>query len=97
MKMIVAELSVVPFGEGTSISNFVRKAVDALRDMGVKSVPGAMGTIVETDSLDDLFASAKAAHEAVFKAGAKRVVTTIRLDDRRDKEITIQSKLDAIK
>jgi uncharacterized protein (TIGR00106 family) len=94
--MIVAELTVEPLGEGTSISGFVKRAIDALREMGVKSVPGAMGTVLEVHSLDELFAAAKAAHEAVFKAGVKRVVTTLRFDERRDKEMTMQSKLEAI-
>jgi|GEM_PF-185074 len=94
--MIVAELSVEPIGEGTSISRFVKEALEALRRSGVKHVPNAMGTVIEANSLDELFAATKAAHEAVFRAGARRVVTTLRLDDRRDKAITIQSKLDAV-
>jgi len=74
----------------------VKRAIDVLRERGVKSVPGAMGTVLEVPSLDELFAAAKAAHEAVFKAGAMRVVTTLRFDERRDKEMTMRSKLEAI-
>jgi uncharacterized protein (TIGR00106 family) len=95
-EMIVAELTVVPLGEGTSISRFVKRAIDVLRERGVRSVPGAMGTVLEVHSLDELFAAAKAAHEAVFKVGAMRVVTTLRFDERRDKEMTMRSKLEVI-
>ena len=95
--MIVAELSVVPLGEGTSVSKYVKEAVDALKKEGLKLAPGAMGTTVEAKSLDELFAATKMAHEAVFKAGARRVVTTLRIDDRRDKESSIESKMKAIR
>jgi len=35
-------------------------------------------------------------HEAPFAQGAKRVLTTIKIDDRRDKPITIESKVEAV-
>jgi len=36
-------------------------------------------------------------HEAVFKAGAQRVITTIKIDDRRDKKETMEYKVKAVK
>lgn len=36
-------------------------------------------------------------HRTAFDAGAKRVVTTIRIDDRRDKPMTIEGKIKAVK
>jgi len=38
-----------------------------------------------------------AAHEAIFEADVKRVVTTIRIDDRRDKEGSMEEKVKSLK
>lgn len=55
-----------------------------------------MATTLEVESLDELFKVVKKAHEAVINAGAKRVVTDLKIDDRRNKSATIESKLKAI-
>ncbi|MCD6236555.1 MAG: thiamine-binding protein, partial [Thermoplasmata archaeon] len=34
---------------------------------------------------------------AVLKQGAKRVITEIKIDDRKDKDATIESKVSAVK
>ncbi len=95
--MIVAEVSVVPLGEGTGVSRYVREAVRALAGAGLKTDLRAMATDVEAKDIDELFAAVKKAHEAVFAAGAKRVLTTVKIDDRRDKEITMESKISAVR
>jgi len=92
----VADVSVVPLGEGTSVSRFVKKAVKALDGSGLKVQHGPMSTSLEAGSLDELFSAVRKAHDAVLAAGAKRVVTTIKIDDRRDKDHTMASKLRAI-
>jgi uncharacterized protein (TIGR00106 family) len=95
--MIVADVSVVPMGEGTSVSALVKKAVKALDGSGLKVMHGPMSTSLEASSLDELFAAVRQAHEAVFSAGARRVVTTVKIDDRRDKRHSMASKMDAVR
>lgn len=94
--MIIAEISVVPLGEGTSVSGFVRLAIEELRKSGLKTLSGPMSTSVEASNLDEILGAAKAAHEAVLKAGARRVITTLKIDDRRDKAATMDTKMKAI-
>lgn len=94
--MALMEITVVPLGVSTSVSRFVAKAVLALQGMpGVDYESTSMGTIVEGD-VDDLLAAAKKMHQAVLDAGAKRVETTIRIDDRKDKPTTLTSKLESL-
>lgn len=83
---IVAEFSVVPLGtSSTELSTYVAEAVKTIKQAkGVKWQLTPMGTIVETDSLDKLLSLVKEAHESLFKIGAKRVSTLIKIDDRRD-------------
>jgi uncharacterized protein (TIGR00106 family) len=95
--MIIAELTTFPVGEGTSLAKYVKGAIKALKDAGVKITPGATSTVIEAKTLDEIFQAAKIAHEAILKMGAKRVLTTLSIDDRKDKEATAESKLRAIK
>jgi len=55
-----------------------------------------MATIIEAKNLDELFAAVKKAHEAQLKMGAKRVYMVLTVDDRKDKEATMKSKMKAI-
>ena len=95
--MIIAEISVAPMSEGTSISRFVTLAVNELKKSGLKTFSGPMCTSVEAASLDEIFTVVKAAHQAVIGAGAKRVITTLKVDDRRDKPATMETKMTAVK
>jgi uncharacterized protein (TIGR00106 family) len=82
----MGELSVVPIGtSSTELSTYVIEALKMIKQTkGIKWQLTPMGTIIETDSLDKLFNLVKQAHESLFKAGARRVSTLIKVDDRRD-------------
>jgi len=94
--MIVADVSVSVLGEGPSIGRFVRLAVEALEQSGLKTMPGPNGTSIEAESIQEILDAVKAAHTAVVNAGAKRIVTTLKIDDRRDKPATMETKLRAV-
>ena len=94
---MIAQLSVYPVGEGTSLSRFVRKGVSVIERSGYKYEIGAMGTAVEVPHLDALFELVKQVHAAHAAEGAGRIIIDLKVDDRRDKEATIQSKKTAVK
>lgn len=95
--MISAELTIIPIGTSdTSISNYVAAALSALEKTGVKYKLSGMGTIMESDDPDKLFQAVKMAHEAVFTAGADRVATSIKIDDRRDKKRSVEDKVRSV-
>ncbi len=92
--MIIASLSVVPLGASSSVSKYVRAAQTALgTDSNVHVFPNAMATVLQTPDLPTLFAAVERAHQAVVALGAKRVITELKIDDRRDKDATVESKL----
>lgn len=96
--MIIAEFSITPIGTGsTSVSQYVKAALAELRKLGIKFESGAMSTTLEAKTMDEIFLAVKKAEEAVFRQGAKRVVIYIKIDDRRDKEATIKSKIEAVR
>jgi len=77
--MILAQLSVYPIGESTSLSRFVRS------------------TAVEVPDLDSLFLLVKKVHQAHLEEGAKRIAIDLKVDDRRDKDATLESKRNSVK
>ena len=96
--MAIVEVSCVPLGTKTpSVSQYVARAVKVLEDEKcIKYEMTAMGTIVEGD-LDRILAVVRKMHEETFGEGVSRVVTTIKIDDRRDKAQSMKGKVDSIK
>ncbi len=98
MGKVVAEVAVVPLGTAkTSLSTYVAEVEKALKRFPkVKSMLTPMSTVLEGE-MDEVLEAVKAMHEVPFRMGAMRVSTTLRVDDRRDKEITMAGKLAAVK
>ncbi|WP_047865790.1 MTH1187 family thiamine-binding protein [Rubrobacter aplysinae] len=83
--MVNAEISVIPIGTGSSsVSEYVAAAVSELEASGLRVTLTATGTSVEADSPGELFEALAGAQEAVFRQGAGRVYTILKMDDRRD-------------
>lgn len=96
--MAVVEVSVVPLGtRSPSVSKHVARAVKVLQqteNIQYQSTP--MGTIVEGD-LDTILTTIRKMHESAFSDEVARVVTTIKIDDRRDKPLSMSGKLESLK
>ena len=93
--MIVADFSIVPMGSGTSAAKYIRAVYDLLRESGVRFVPGPMSTSVETKSFEELFDLIEKANQRLKDMGVERIITSVKIDYRLDKEISIESKLRA--
>ncbi|GIW56697.1 MAG: hypothetical protein KatS3mg082_3101 [Nitrospiraceae bacterium] len=95
--MALIEVSVVPLGtRSPSIGDYIADAVRVLEDAGVNYEVSAMGTLFEA-SVKEALPLLQKMHEAAFKRGAMRVLSTIVIDDRRDKAVTMKSKVASVK
>lgn len=94
--MILAQLSVYPIGEGTSLSRFVKRGVKVIKASGYNYEIGGMSTVIEVPDLDALFNLVKKVHQAHLDEGGQRIVIDLKVDDRRDKEATIRSKRSSV-
>ena len=94
--MIIAEVSITPLGVGTSVSKYVKEAVRVIEASGLKNFTGGMSTTIEAPDLDTLFSVIKAAEEAELNAGAQRISIFFKIDDRRDKDATVEKKLKSL-
>lgn len=94
---VIAEFSIHPIGEGTSVSRYVRAALSELRKAkGLRLQVTPMATVIEAKKLSDILTAVRAAHESLFSQGARRVDFTLRVDDRRDKERRMEDKVGAV-
>jgi len=96
--MAIIDISIVPVGTGKpSVSEYVAGAVKILQeepDIRYQLTP--MNTIIEGE-LEKLLSLAQKMHRSAFDAGALRVVTTLRIDERLDKPLTMEGKVKAVK
>lgn len=96
-RQVIAELSIIPVGTGgTGLSRYVAACVEVLGKRGLEYQLTAMGTIIQ-GPLKQVLEVVQEMHEVPFKLGVSRVVTTLKIDDRRDKAQTIVGKVEAVR
>ena len=81
---MLAELEVIPIGTNSaSLSELLAQVAKLIDQSGLDYRVGPMGTVVEGD-WDRVMLLAKQCHQAMLKS-TNRVMTTIRIDDRKDR------------
>ena len=79
---------------GTSVGKYVKAAVHALSQLpGLKYNVTPMSTVLEAENISMIFRAVKVSHEAVRALGAKRISSTLRIDQRFDKTRTMTDKV----
>ena len=94
--MIVASISSFPVDKGHSLGQYVRKAIDALEGTGLKVHVGPMSTTIEAPDIDTVLEAIRIAHMAIVDQGSVRIITSVKIDDRRDVDHGIDRKLRAV-
>jgi uncharacterized protein (TIGR00106 family) len=92
---VVAEIFVTPLGTGDStIREYIRALVPLVEQSGLAHQLTAMGTLVE-GPLDRVLALVRDLHTATFDVsnGTDRVITHLRLDERRGEPLTLAGKV----
>jgi len=95
--MAIVEVSIIPLGTKTpSVSKHLARPFRALQqEKDIKYELNSMGTTMEGD-LEKILGLVMKMHEATFDGGIMRVVTTIRIDDRRDRALTMSGKIESL-
>jgi len=96
-EQVIAEIHVVPLGTATtSLSHYIAACLDIVKQaQDISYQLTAMGTIIQ-GPLKQVFELAQKMHEVPFTMGAKRVATTMTIDDRRDTPATMEDKVKAV-
>jgi uncharacterized protein (TIGR00106 family) len=97
MAIVIAEVTFSPLGTATpSLSKYVAAAVSVLADHPeVKHQLNPMGTVLEGERAD-IIRVVEAMNEAIFEAGALRVGTSLKIDERRDKTASMDHKVETV-
>ena len=93
--MVLLEMSIVPLGQGESVSPFVARCVEIVDRSGLSYELHAMGTIVEGD-LPQVLDLMRECIEEVAKS-ANRVTCTAKIDYRQGVSGGIQSKVASVR
>ena len=95
--MVIAEVNIIPLGTRTpSVSKHLVRALTVLREeKNIKYELTSMGTIMEGD-LGEILRVVRNMHESTFDGEVMRVVTTLKIDDRRDKTLSIKGKIESL-
>lgn len=88
--MLVVEFSITPI-VGDELSPYIDAAVDVVKQSGLKYEVEPMGTTIEGE-LDQVLEVVTRAHKAVRDKGADRIVTEIKIDDRKE-GVTIEREV----
>lgn len=91
---VLAEFSIVPLGKGAGMSEFIAQVLKAVIDSGVSYRTNPMGTVLEGD-WDEVMGVIRKCHHLIMQ-GSERVLTTIRIDDRRDGGPRMEQKLESV-
>ncbi|NCU18398.1 MTH1187 family thiamine-binding protein [Pallidibacillus pasinlerensis] len=97
--MAIIDITVIPVGtETASVSQYVADIQKVLEQYegDIKYQLTPMSTLIEAD-LAELLKLAQLLHEVPFNHGIQRVCTNIRIDERRDKEHSMEGKLKSVK
>ena len=94
--MPMFEVSIVPIGvAGASVSRFVKVSLAEIVASGLSHQLTPMGTCI-IGTYTEVLPVLERIHARYKDLGVPRVATTIKVDDRFDKELTFEGKLKAV-
>jgi len=91
---MLAEFTVVPMGVGESLSKYVAKSIELIKGSGLSYRMNPMGTVVE-GTYDEIMALVRKCHMRMLE-DANRVVTTIKIDDRKGMTGALDKKIESV-
>ncbi len=94
--MAIMEITIIPKTQTISVSHKIAEIIRCLEENNIKYQLTGMSTLIE-GNIDFLFDIAKRMHKVPVNNGSQRVYTIIKIDDRYDKELTIENKIKAVK
>lgn len=91
---MLAEFSIIPLGKDEGVSSFVSKAVEIVHQSGLVYRVNPMGTVIE-GNWGEVMDLIKKCHDEIRKE-ARRVITSITIDDREISGPRIDNKIKSL-
>jgi uncharacterized protein (TIGR00106 family) len=91
---MIVEFSIVPIGTRVSLSPYVAECLRIVRESGLKHELTPMGTVLQGEGREVMDVVMRC-HERVLQM-SERVVTSIKIDDRRDRASDMRRKVQSV-
>jgi len=92
---VLMEFAIFPTDKGGSVSEYVSKVIDMVRNSGYTYKLTAMGTIVETDELHQALSIIEQAYH-ILEPYSQRIYSTVKFDIRKNTQNRIEGKIASI-
>lgn len=92
---ILTELAMFPTDKGSSVSPYVSKVINMIKDSGLEYKLTAMGTIFETNDMPEALQIIENAYN-MLKPDCDRIYSTVSFDIRKGKENRLAGKIQSV-
>jgi uncharacterized protein (TIGR00106 family) len=92
--LLLSSASIYPIGAGTSVGQYVRRAVRALSQIpGLTFEVTPMSSVLEAENIGTILEAVQVSHRALRSIGARRISSTLRIDERLEKPRMMKDKI----
>ena len=94
---VLLEFAMFPTDRGESVSKEVSEVIRMIRDSGISYQLTPMGTIIETETLEQALELVQQAYAVLDAAGCNRVYSSLKLDIRKGQMNRLNAKVESIR
>nr|VFK31013.1 MAG: uncharacterized protein, MTH1187 family [Candidatus Kentron sp. MB] len=93
---VVVEISMFPMDKGESVSRYISQVLKMIKDSRVESRLTPMGTIIETDTMQQALELVEKAYDVLDEMGCNRVYAVLKFDIRKGKSNRLSQKIRSV-
>ncbi len=92
---VLTDFAMFPTDKGESVSSSVSKIIQMIRDSGVSFRLTPMGTVMETDTLEESLDIIRRSHD-ILAQDANRIYSTVKFDIRKGRKCGMAGKIRSV-
>ena len=92
---VLFEFSMFPTDKGISVSKEVSQVIDMIKQQGVPYKLTAMGTIVETETMEKALSIIQKSHD-ILAENSDRIYSSLKMDIQKNKTNRLEGKIQSI-
>jgi uncharacterized protein (TIGR00106 family) len=92
---VLLEFSMFPTDKGESVSNEVSQVIKMIRESGFSYKLTAMGTIIETETMQEALSIVQKAHD-ILAENSERIYSSLKMDIRKNASNRLDKKIESV-
>lgn len=93
---VLVEFAMFPTDKGESVSRYVSRIIEMMKNSDVNYKLTPMGTVFETENMEEALSLIKKSHDCLAD-DCNRIYSTVKFDIQKNKSNRIKSKVESIK